>query len=78
MALQRPIFGSLSIGVMLAAGWFLLCAWVESLPVISDVSLSLAFRPWWRHWPFAVAIFLMPLLSFAAFRLRCHLRSFRD
>jgi len=78
MALQRPIVVSLSIGAMLAASWFLMCAWLGSLPVISDVSLSLAFRPWWRHWPFAIAIFLMPLLSFAAFRLRYYLRSFRD
>ena len=37
--------------------WFLLCCWVASLPAVTDVSLSLAFRPWWSNWKSALVVF---------------------
>jgi hypothetical protein len=36
--------------VVCTLGWLALCWWVSTLPAVTDVSLSLAFRPWWRHW----------------------------
>lgn len=77
MTLKRQILGSFAIGALFVAGWFLLCAEVASLPVISDVSLSLAFRPWWRLWPVTVALFLMPLLALSTFHIRRSLLSLR-
>lgn len=37
-----------------AASVLLLCHWVASGPVITDVSLALAFRPWWKFWYIAL------------------------
>jgi hypothetical protein len=36
----------LGMATALAAGTFALCCWVSTLPAISPVSLSLAFRSW--------------------------------
>lgn len=77
MALKRQIVRSFFRGGMLVISWFLLCDWISRLPVSNDVSLSLAFRPWWRHWPFAIAIFHMPLLALSAFHARRYLLSLR-
>ncbi len=67
------------LAVGLAAGFtsavlvFGLCYWASTLPAVSDVSLTWAFRPWWRSsnwmaalWAFAFVGVVLGLL--AAFR----------
>jgi hypothetical protein len=57
------------VGGLLASAWFAGCAWLATFPVTSEVSLALAFRPWWRHWLIALALFLLPVLLLLAFHL---------
>jgi hypothetical protein len=39
--------------------WFLSCCFVASQPAVTDVSLSLAFRPWWSNWKSALVVFFV-------------------
>jgi hypothetical protein len=68
---ERQFFAALVSGTAFAIAWFLCCAWLSHTPVLSPVSLALAFRPWWRHWPIATALLVLPfflLLAWAALR----------
>jgi len=67
---KRNIVAALSIGVLLATGWFLVCFSLSRLPVVSPVSLAIAFQPWWRHWQFGVVLLVLPVLISGAFLLR--------
>lgn len=58
---MKAVCIALLIGCCLAAAWFRFCYFVSQAPVISPVSLALAFRPWWRHWEMGGALFLLPL-----------------
>jgi hypothetical protein len=49
----------LGCGFVCAALWFANCYFISTLPAISEVSLSLAFQPWWRHWLAGVIIFVI-------------------
>ena len=62
-----------AIGGLFAVGWLLACFWLSRLPVVSPVSLSLSFRPWWRYWEFGVVLFLFPVVVIIARHLttRC-------
>lgn len=53
---------ALLIGALLSCGWFVACALTAQLPVISPVSLALAFQPWWRHWPIGLGLLLLPVV----------------
>ncbi len=82
---KRTIGLAFLIGLLLAASWFGACYWLSRLPVISVVSLSLAFRPWWRHWQIAALLLFLPgsLTAMAHFSItalnRLHAESeFRD
>src|SRR5690349_18449758 len=70
--LRQELIVAVLIGVLLAGGWFLLCDWLSRLPVVSYVSLALAFQPWWRYWPVGLLLLLFPALcaTMAEF-LRC-------
>ena len=37
-----------------ASSVLLLCHLFASMEAVTDVSLALAFRPWWKHWYIAV------------------------
>jgi hypothetical protein len=58
------------VGIVGATMWMALCYWISSLPVISPVSLSLAFTPWWRHWQVAVGCVAACLLAGCALEVR--------
>jgi hypothetical protein len=51
----------LLIGLLFATSWLLACYWLSQLPVVSDVSLSKAFQPWWRYWFVAAALLVLPV-----------------
>jgi hypothetical protein len=59
--------------IVLGTMFFLLCLWVASLPVATPVSLSLAFRPWWRYWQLGAFIGLIPTLMLGMFHATRHL-----
>jgi hypothetical protein len=61
-AATRNFLFAVAIGALLSCGWFVPCAWIGSLPVISPVSLSLAFQPWWRYWGMGVILLFAPWL----------------
>jgi hypothetical protein len=58
------------IGVLLSCGWFAVCVWLSRLPVLTDVSVALAFQPWWRHWPVGLMLLLIPLVLAFGMRAR--------
>ena len=45
-------------GLIAGLLWFIFCCWAASLPAVSPVSLSLAFRPWWTNGKSALAVFV--------------------
>ena len=47
----------LSSGVVCAILFFAYCYFLSKTPAASEVSISLAFQPWWKFWETAVAIF---------------------
>jgi len=49
ISLRLGLFWFFGATVFCTIGWLALCWWVSTLPAVTDVSLSLAFRPWWRH-----------------------------
>ena len=59
-----------AVGAVGATMWMALCYWISSLPVVSPVSLSLAFTPWWRHWQIAVGFFAACWLTGCVLELR--------
>lgn len=48
----------LALGTIAGACTFILCYLAACLPAISEVSLSMSFRPWWRlsNWMTSLAI----------------------
>ena len=52
---------SVLVALLFAVKWFACSLWVSQLPAVTPVSLSLAFRPFWRIWPVVI-----PLAVFAA------------
>ena len=51
--------------------WFGWCCWLSTMPPASDVSLSLALRPWWSNWTSALFLALitgLPVGILAAIR----------
>ena len=60
-------------GVVSAILTMLLCCWIGSFDPITPVSLSLAFRPWWRASNFGFA-FLTFSIAFAFVFVRVALR----
>src|SRR6266536_2903162 len=48
------------VGATVGSLWFGLCCWLSTVPPASDVSLSLALRPWWSNWRSAL---FFPLLT---------------
>lgn len=65
---MRGIATPFVVGALLGGSWFALCVWASRLPVISDVSLAYAFQPWWRNWPVALVVSLLPVAWVFAFR----------
>jgi hypothetical protein len=45
------------VGAVTASLWFGLCCWISTLEAATDVSLSLAFRPWWDNWRSSAVVF---------------------
>jgi hypothetical protein len=53
--------------------WFGLTCWLSTIPPVTEVSLSLALRPWWKWSNWSTALFLalitgLPVGILAAFR----------
>ena len=57
--LRKGIKAGLIGGTLAGIIAFLLCCWMASLPAVSPVSSSLAFRPWWRWSNWAVSILFL-------------------
>lgn len=54
---------ALLIGAFLASCWFTFCIWLSQLPIaISDTSIVYTVRPWWRQWPVALMLLLVPTI----------------
>lgn len=43
-----------------ASLWFGYCYFLSTLPVITDVSLALAFQPWQDNWKLSLVMGLIP------------------
>ena len=59
------------VGGVVGSLWFGLCYWFSTIPPASEVSLSLALRPWWGNWSSALFFALvtgLPVGIIAAFR----------
>jgi len=37
--------------------WLGLCYWLSTLSSAAEVSISLAFQPWWKDWNISVILF---------------------
>jgi hypothetical protein len=61
-SIARSFAISVLIGVLLWCGWFAVCVWLSRLPVLTDVSLAVAFQPWWRHWAVGLMLLLIPFV----------------
>ena len=59
MRCRRGIIAGCIVGSVLGLAWFLWCCVISTLPALSPVSLSLAFRPWLGNWESAFVIFLI-------------------
>jgi hypothetical protein len=69
--IKKGIRWCLIVGGVIGAAWFALACWLSTLPAVTDVSLSLALRPWWKNWSTALFFFLvtgLPVGILAAFR----------
>ena len=53
---RKGIGAGLIGGTLVAIIAFLGCAWVASWPAVTEVSVSLSFRPWWRWSNWALSI----------------------
>ena len=47
------------VGGTVGSLWFGLCCWLSTVPPASEVSLSLALRPWWNNWESALFFALL-------------------
>lgn len=59
------------VGGVVGSVSFGLACWLSTIPPVSDVSLSLALRPWWSNWSSALFLALvtgLPVGILAAFR----------
>jgi hypothetical protein len=45
-------------GLGCTALWFVACYFFSKLPAPTDVSLSLAFQPWWKNWETGLVILI--------------------
>ena len=69
--IKKGIRWGLIVGGVIGAAWFALACWLSTLPAVTDVSLSLTMRPWWKNWSTALFFFLVtgvPVGILAAFR----------
>ena len=55
--IKRGLKAGIVTGLIAGVLWFLWCCRMASLPEVSDVSLSLALRPWWSNWKSALVVF---------------------
>jgi hypothetical protein len=55
---KKALRWGLISGFVCTALWFANCYFISKLPAVSEVSLSLAFQPWWRHWLAGIVIFI--------------------
>ena len=62
---KRGAKAGLICGSIAAAAWFAFCCCVAARPAVTPVSLSLAFRPWWRvtNWLSAFGVFVVTCLT---------------
>src|SRR5579863_2025757 len=75
--IKKGIRWCIIVGGVVGGSYFAFCCWASTFPAVTDVSLSLAVRPWWRNWEPALFLFLatgVPVGILAAFRpdLRDH------
>ena len=61
----RPLCLIIGLGFVTAVKWFVLSWLISGLAAVTPVSLSLAFRPFWRVWPIALAASVAISLSAA-------------
>jgi hypothetical protein len=52
------VLGSI-VGVLVSATWFVGAYIVSSLPAVTEVSLSIGFKPGWQNWRSASAVFII-------------------
>lgn len=56
--LKRGLVWGTALGLIAGGLWFGWLCFVSGLPVISPVSLSIGFKPWWQNWRSAAVLFL--------------------
>lgn len=54
--LKKGIIWATASGLILGGVWFGWLCFISSLPVISPVSLSIGFKPWWQNWRSATVV----------------------
>jgi hypothetical protein len=68
---KKGLRWGLACGLVCAACWFTAAYLFSKAPVASEVSISLAFQPWWKYWGTGIVIFVVVALVIgilAAFR----------
>jgi hypothetical protein len=68
---RKGIWWSCIVGSVVGLSWFGLCCWLSTIPPATEVSLSLALRPWWSNWSSALFLALLtglPVGILVAFR----------
>jgi hypothetical protein len=59
------------VGGTVGLVWFGFSCWLSTIPPVSEVSISLALRPWWSNWRpglFFALLTGLPVGILAAFR----------
>jgi hypothetical protein len=51
----RTVLGNL-LGLILGGLWFCWLAFIATMPVVTDVSISIVFKPWWQNWRSATVV----------------------
>jgi hypothetical protein len=55
---KKGLRWGLICGLVSTTLWFAICYFFSKAPAASDVSISLAFQPWWKGWKTGVVIFI--------------------
>ncbi|HLX59882.1 MAG TPA: hypothetical protein VKX17_01250 [Planctomycetota bacterium] len=56
LTLKRGVFWGTLLGLILGCLWFCMVAFIALMPVISPVSFSIVYKPWWQNWRSATVV----------------------
>jgi hypothetical protein len=59
---RKGLRWGLGCGFVCSLLFFATCFFASTVPAISEVSLPLAFQPWWKYWGIGVSTFLVTSL----------------